>query len=295
MKLSLALSFGFAVGSFAAPAAKVSRGTHTIHEKRDVLPPSWSQSAKVPSDSVISMRIALAQNNLHRAEELLMDVSHPNSPNYGKHWTPKQVAETFAPSEETHNVVKHWLEENGIDGSKVSQSLGWIHANVTIADAERLLKTNYYLYEHDSGTKHVGCTDYSLPEEIKAHVDFVTPTVHFDIKVPTSKERTNNLKRALDDETDVPKTSRSVHSNAGKLLGESKAKAVEASKNLHVIDIGDITAATSPDLSTCNTHIVPDCLRALYGFTENDAASVAKGSELTVSFILKLHRCFVHR
>lgn len=288
MKASFVLSFGFAVGSLAAPAAKVSRGTHTIHEKRDVLPPNWSESVKMPSDTIISMRIALAQSNLHRGEELLMDVSHPKSPNYGKHWTPKQIVETFAPSEETHNAVKGWLEENGISSTKVSQSLGWIHANVTIADAENLLKTNYYLYEHESGVKHVGCTGYSLPQEIKEHIDFVTPTVHFDIKVPASKERANKLKRALVDDEDVAKRQLEkptmVQPGMAKSVGE---KAVSAAKNLHMMDIGDITAVTSADLSTCNTHIVPDCLRALYGFTENDAASVAAGSKFVTKLVAK--------
>lgn len=59
------------------------------------------------------MRIALAQSNLDKADEYLMDVSHPESPNFGKHWTAKQVAEMFAPSQESYDAVTFWLRSSG--------------------------------------------------------------------------------------------------------------------------------------------------------------------------------------
>lgn len=38
-----------------------------------------------------------------------MDVSDPQSENYGKHWTPSRVHDFFSPSEETIETVKEWL------------------------------------------------------------------------------------------------------------------------------------------------------------------------------------------
>lgn len=46
---------------------------------------------------MLPMRIALAQSNLDKGEEWLMDVSHPTSEKYGKHWTAEDVANAFAP------------------------------------------------------------------------------------------------------------------------------------------------------------------------------------------------------
>ena len=43
------------------------------------------------------MRIGLVQSNLDKGYDWLMEVSSPESETYGKHWTPKQVAEAFAP------------------------------------------------------------------------------------------------------------------------------------------------------------------------------------------------------
>ena len=50
------------------------------------------------------MRIALAQSNLDKAEEV------------------KKVAETFAPSRESVDSVKQWLESSGIASGRISKS-----------------------------------------------------------------------------------------------------------------------------------------------------------------------------
>lgn len=61
----------------------------------------------------------------------------------------------------------------------------WLEANVTISEAEELLQTDYYVYSHEpSGTEHIACgTAYHLPEHVAKHVDLVTPTLHFDVRV----------------------------------------------------------------------------------------------------------------
>lgn len=46
---------------------------------------------------MLPMRIALTQSNLDKGEEWLMDVSHPTSEKYGKHWTAEDIANAFAP------------------------------------------------------------------------------------------------------------------------------------------------------------------------------------------------------
>jgi subtilase family serine protease len=103
------------------------------------------------------VRIGLAQQNLHRAEEFVNQVAHPASNDYGKHWSPKKIAETFAPSSETIYTVRTWLSQSGIDLSRVkmSQSGNWMTFNATAEEAERLLRTEYHLYKHESGHNHI--------------------------------------------------------------------------------------------------------------------------------------------
>lgn len=53
-----------------------------------------------------------------------MDVSHPESPSYGKYWTAQEVADAFAPSDITIRSVVRWLDDAGIAFDRVKQSRG---------------------------------------------------------------------------------------------------------------------------------------------------------------------------
>ena len=70
---------------------------HVIHEKRHVAPIGWSRKDALEPQAVLPVSIALAQENLHRGDDWLMDVSHPDSPNYGKHWSAEEVVSAYAP------------------------------------------------------------------------------------------------------------------------------------------------------------------------------------------------------
>lgn len=178
--LLLAIS-ALAAGSFALPSVD-----HVEHEKRDRLPLGWQYHEKLQSSEVLPMKIALTQSNLDKAEEFLMDVSHPESPNFGKHWSHEEIANKFAPSPDSVDAVKSWLAESGIAPERISrsQSLGWLKFDATVAEAESLLKTEYHLYKHSTGKPHVACSSYHIPKHVTRHIDFITPTVHFDAKIP---------------------------------------------------------------------------------------------------------------
>ena len=85
----------------AAPSALLPRpfGDHVVHEERSSLPPGWVQhSNNLDKTRIIPVRINLVQNNLgEKAEELLMSVSHPESPKYGEHYNPHEIAELVRP------------------------------------------------------------------------------------------------------------------------------------------------------------------------------------------------------
>ncbi|KAI0329253.1 subtilisin-like protein [Cubamyces sp. BRFM 1775] len=182
-RLLLALVLGLtSISTFASPLVP-----RVPHESRSILPRGWAPVRRAESDFVLPLRIALAQSNLESLESFLLDVSDPSSPNYGDHWTPAKVATTFRPPSESVDTVRGWLAESGIGAERVSlaSGAGWLVANVTVAEAEELLETEYYVYEHaDSGHEQVGCDKaYHLPEHVSKHVDIITPTIHFDKKM----------------------------------------------------------------------------------------------------------------
>ncbi len=90
MKLPLvALVVSLLAQASAAPAP----GPYVVHERRDAQTTKWSRSTvKLPRDALIPMSVGLTQRNLENGYDFLMEVSHPESPSYGKHWSPQKVA-----------------------------------------------------------------------------------------------------------------------------------------------------------------------------------------------------------
>lgn len=80
-----------AVTALASPAPR-----YELHEKRNAHP-TWTRRYALDGHHVLPIRIALKQQNLEHAEKYIMDVSHPESDNFGKHWSPEQVMKTFRP------------------------------------------------------------------------------------------------------------------------------------------------------------------------------------------------------
>ncbi|KAG6845624.1 hypothetical protein H0H87_006677 [Tephrocybe sp. NHM501043] len=220
--------------SLAAPSPRTN---HVLHEKRAADLIDWIRARRLESHKVLPMRFGLAQRNLHRVEEMLMAVSHPDSATYGKHWTPAQVVDTFAPSKETIDAVVEWLSASGIstDRLRLSASKGWIDVNATVAEVEDLIKAEYHVYSHESGYEQIGCESYSVPADVQPHVDLIKPTVHFIHRPPPLEAL---VKR---------------DANLGRPFANGRGPKKSAAK-----------VTITPTLETCDQIITLDCLRALY-------------------------------
>lgn len=250
----------FAVGCLIAStfAIPTPSSDYVVHEQRAVIPFGWRRVERLNGSVILPLRIALVQTNLDKAEEYLMSVSDPTSEKYGKYWSAEEIANTFKPSNETVNAVLTWLVRAGISLQRIerSQSLGWLQFNCTVDEAQNLLKTEYFKFKHTSGAPHVGCTAYHIPENIEKHIDFITPTVHFDIKTTQPKQDyarqspSNNVTSAIG----TP-----VKPDVGKKIGAPDSPSLPK-EGTQI----DKTANRIDGLKTCDSFITPDCLRALY-------------------------------
>ncbi|KAI0093129.1 subtilisin-like protein [Irpex rosettiformis] len=215
------------------------------HESRLSAPPNWEQSHRAPAETELPLRIGLAQPNIDRIGDLLLDISHPQSKNYGNHWSAAQVSETFRPSVEALDGVRKWLVDEGIAHSRIrlSNSGGWLEASVSVAEAEQLLKTEYYVYNHTlEDVQHVRCAlGYHIPEHLAEHIDFITPTIHFN---SAASQVRSNLKRR-----------RTAAAMLVRQAGLPRSADVDNIENI------------ASGIEHCDTHITPDCLRALYNFS----------------------------
>jgi tripeptidyl-peptidase I len=242
---------------FAGAVASPFATSHSIHEKRSEVPAGWEKKHLLDRRAVLPVRIGLAQSNLDKAWEWLRGVSHPDSDSYGQHWSPKQVAEAFAPSTDAVDAVKAWLVSSGITEERIQHSAGlnWLEFDATVSEAEDLLNAKYHVYEHVNGQPHVACDEYRIPTHLKEHIDLITPTVHFDARIFPGKE-----KRGLREREVIPGVFKGVGGPGSGSLPKGGWHP-RPHKNL------------SSDLSMCDEYITPDCLRALYEFPVNNQAN----------------------
>ncbi|KAH9933251.1 subtilisin-like protein [Epithele typhae] len=169
------------------------------------------------------------------APAALLTVSHPSSPDYGAHWSPARVAETFRPTPEAAATVRAWLADAGVAGARLSRSGGWVEADVSVAEAEALLGTEYFVYRHADGREQLACEGrYHLPEDVAAHVDL--PVVHRRDKASKASQ-----------------------------VGQPGFGPVSP-KTTGTISVGALEDDIFHELEQCDTQITPDCIRALYGF-----------------------------
>ena len=117
------------------------------------------------------------------------------------------------------------------------------------------------MYSHASGQNHIACDEYSIPQDLSEHIDLIMPTVHFDTKIVADPKKDKEKR-------DIPANLQPGNPNSGFL--PKKGKTIKGP--------GISPDAAQPfDLSTCNTQITPDCLRALYGLPNGTLAKSSYG------------------
>ncbi|PYI00305.1 aorsin [Aspergillus sclerotiicarbonarius CBS 121057] len=228
-------SLALAASSLALPTSD-----HVVHERRSTTPARWQKTRRVTGTEHVLVRIGLTQSNLDNAYEYLMNVSDSVSSNYGKFWTAEEVANTFAPSNETVTAVRNWLVEAGVAESRLAQTKnqGWIVFGASAKEAESLLHTKYYHYtDKISGTKAIAAEEYRVPQHVQQHIDFVRPGVLLPVtsKGPSAK-----------------------HTSKARPLGQ--------------------TTVNATSLATCDEVITPACVAALYKIPHASANVSANNS-----------------
>lgn len=225
----------FTLGLAARAIADPTLSPWQLHEQRSNIPRGWTRARKLDSSVSIPLRFALTQSNIENIEALLYEVSYPGSSNYGNHWSASQIAATFAPSTESIETVHSWLIENGVEPHriKLSPTKGWLEVASTVEEAEHLLLAKYHVYDHETNAKHIACENYRLPEHVIPHIDFVTPTIHFDAKIE-KRDRFSKVPIGQPSQGSIPKTTGQVE---------------------NIFD----------QIEDCDKQITPICLRVLYG------------------------------
>ncbi|KAL7934123.1 peptidase S8/S53 domain-containing protein [Trichoderma chlorosporum] len=223
---------------FSEAAARVVPSSHVRHESRsEHLNGHWIRENRIEESVIVPVRVGLTQNNLDMGEALLMNISHPNSEQYGKHLSASEVDEMFAPSKDSIDAVTAWLKSALSDREiTLSQSQQWLELNATVAELQDLLHTDYHQYKSKmSWRAALGCEEYHVPMQIRDHIDFITP----GITMLKFKKRADAM------------------NNSGPLLPTRTRKPMP-----------DLLPEYSNSLSNCSMMVTPECVRAMYNVAD---------------------------
>lgn len=249
--------------------------SHVVHEKRHNVRNVWQKFRRVPRRNTVPVRIGLTQQNLHLGEDYLHAVSHPESAEYGQHWHPSKVIETFAPSQESVDVVTKWLVGEGMDPNSIQLSKGrnWLDFNATVGELEKLLKTKYFMFRHSHhGKHHLACDEYHVPDHLSKHIDIITPTVHFDQHI--GHERLNN--RVSMDADQVNELKKRGLDSGGRPSTGMQGSGLDGWSPKQ----GDFVENAMMTLDDCDKMLTLDCIRALYKIPKGDLS--AKNNSLGI-------------
>ncbi|KAJ7802926.1 family S53 protease [Mycena olivaceomarginata] len=118
-----------------------------VVEKRDKPPDGFSRIGPSPADKVLTLRLALAHNDITGLHDTVYDVSTPGNPRYGQYLSKEKVEKFVAPSQDT------------------------------IAQANRILTAEFSTFQNEETNHTVDRTlSYSIPSTLKSGINVIYPT-----------------------------------------------------------------------------------------------------------------------
>jgi tripeptidyl-peptidase-1 len=110
-----------------------------------------------------------------------MDISSPSSLRYGQHLKRDELKALIKPRAESSDAVLSWLEASGVEARDISNDGEWINFRAPVERAEKMMGTTFKTYQSQvrRGVKKVRSLSYSVPKEIRSHIDMIHPITRF--------------------------------------------------------------------------------------------------------------------
>ncbi|KAK7043520.1 family S53 protease-like protein, partial [Favolaschia claudopus] len=168
--------FLISVLSFTA----LSAGRMVLHESRTAAPTGFVNEGAAPNEKMLTLRVALASNNITGLESKLMSVSTPGSSEFRQWLSMEQVKEFVQPSPKTVAAFNAFASANGLEHTTISPNGDWVSITLPVSQANDLFGTNFQVFSHPSLKENIMRTlSVSLPSELVGHVDVIHPTTEF--------------------------------------------------------------------------------------------------------------------
>ncbi|KIK66637.1 hypothetical protein GYMLUDRAFT_1023250 [Collybiopsis luxurians FD-317 M1] len=151
-----------------------------VHDSRTL--PVYFASSGTPNPSApINLKIALTAQDTAGLEQKLHEVSDPTSPLYGQYLSFEETKAFAGPAPDSVKAVTAWLNENGITNITTTGAFdNWLAFTVPISTANSLFNADYQQYTEIGGPMQLTRTlAYSIPVELKDHINVVHPSMDF--------------------------------------------------------------------------------------------------------------------
>jgi tripeptidyl-peptidase-1 len=258
-------------------------------------PPQWIKRGPAPDTHLINLQIGLKQQGMQHLESKLLDISDPDSTNYGKWLLQDEVMPYTQPSYESIQAVKRWLADHGIQENIEKRSISgdWMSAKVTVSQARTLLgDAEFSVWQHrSSGELLVRTTEYSVPRSVADHIDLIGPTTYFSQVRALNKlgKRSTGARFEELSKENLDFVMSSSSANGVIPLGEKPIP-------VPAVSSGTAAASNYPVVNgvpaSCNDAVVTyDCLRQFYN-TFNYVVAHPKKQLIGVSGFLEQYASF---
>lgn len=107
---------------------------------------------------------------------MLRAVSEPSSPQYGQYIDVGDIDAIFGTSATSADAVTSWLDRSGV--TNIVSNGHMVSFTATVGQANELLEASFKLYTNGASEK-LRTMSYSIPDEVREHVDFISPTTYF--------------------------------------------------------------------------------------------------------------------
>lgn len=207
-----------------------------VFESLYQVPRGWTFVRSAEGAENIRLRLSLKQQNVDSLHDRLMEVSTPDNKQYGMHYEGHELRSLLEPTKETISAAIAWLQENNI--TSILDDSDYILFRTDVKTANKLLDTEFAWYRSEENQEILRTLEYSVPESVKEHINFVQPTTRFGTLKPLS----------------------------------STAQVFDAG---HTSDGKTQWFGSSPQVNiTCNLTITPECILDLYNVHyKGDAAN----------------------
>ncbi|KAJ7445016.1 subtilisin-like protein [Mycena galericulata] len=174
------MTFRKSLAVFFSLMISVSARRMVVHESLAAIPDSFVSQGAAPATDMLTLRLALAPNNIAGLQAKTMSISTPGSSEHRQWLSADEVKSFIKPSSATTSAFNKFASAHGLNATVISPHEDWVSITLSVSQANDLFAARFEVYSHPSMSDTITRTlSVSLPPELVGHVQVIHPTTAF--------------------------------------------------------------------------------------------------------------------